>query len=142
MSNRMLTQRYEIWHGTPCRHADVELDLLHFAGAPYARVYEATYQRMQGSPVEADLAYIWRKHNLDDRPAADEIRSLSTGDLVVLKAPERGVYVVDTYGFTKLSEYGVTLEDLPTLDGGRDALASHLEFKMSDRKALRTREED
>ena len=68
--------------------------------AHYERVYAGVLAR------ETTLEDLYLKHNRDDRPFGQSMKSLSVSDVVVLnRGGERRAYYVDSIGFKKCREF-------------------------------------
>lgn len=74
---------------------------------PQALQY-AHYKLMYTAPLQPGetLPALWEKHNRDDRPAGQTMRSLSMSDVVVIAdGNEVNAYYVDTSGFTDVPQF-------------------------------------
>lgn len=72
----------------------------HLRAADYQRVYAGVF----ASPVSLDMLYI--KHNRDDRPFGQRMRSMSVSDVLVIKENGRKkAYYVDSFGFKEVPQF-------------------------------------
>ena len=83
-----------------------------YAFRSYAEAAEtisrSDYRLMYQAPLlpNTDLETLWEKHNRDDRPAAQEMRSMSMSDVVVLKRNGHlRAYYADRFGFEEINNF-------------------------------------
>lgn len=67
------------------------------AGSDYVEVYEGWVEVDSKENLARGLEKIWETHNIDTRPRAQEIRSMSVGDLVALE--DAGWFRAEWVGF-------------------------------------------
>ena len=94
---------------------------------PYERAKEQLsakdYVRVYAAPLEPGLMLdsIYDRHNRDDRPAAQAMRSLSVSDVVVVRSKQgTQAFYVDRFGFKEVPQLAKMLDWLKKKEAQRD----------------------